>query len=689
MHSLVLLPFLVALLAPASAPGSSQGDLGDIDFPNSGSSEAQPYFRRGVLLLHSFEYEDSRLEFLKTQEIDPGFALAYWGEAMTYNHPLWRQQDKEKARAALLKLGKTPGQRLEKAPTGREKGYLWALDELYCQEEKSTCDWRYSSVMQKLSAAYPDDLEAASFYALSVLGTARGERSYRTYMRAAAIAEEVFARNPRHPGAAHYLIHSYDEPIHAPLGLRAARVYAEIAPAAPHALHMPSHIFMALGHWQKSVDSNTASAQAALDKGRPGNAYHALWWKHYSLLQLGRFEEAGRTLQQVNDLAASHPSPSARRTSAYLRASQIIETRDWDSNLLEDFDVSDLRVKARATVLFARGMQLIHQSLPDQALRLVRKIKHLPKPDEGPASDEQAVQIMARELQAFLLLLLDQKRQALNLANQAIHLQIQRSAEFGPPLPIKPAFEMLGDVLFAVGQPEDAQQAYAESLRRNPGRSLSLMGMASAAEAAGDQHSVADAVRALQENWSQGDADLPALPEVPPEDADSRDSEAEETQPQARQLGTISNFSSIQGQIFFGGQPSAEDLEALEQLGVRTIISLRSAEEMESLGFDEKRAVQEDGMDFLHFPVSGDDPPGDERLAGLFDLLEDASAHPIFLHCASSNRSGFVWALFRGLRGGLETEEAIREGEGAGLRSVRLKEQARQALSRAMGERDH
>ena len=689
MPALVFVPFLVALLAPALTLAASEGDLGSIDFPNSGSSEAQPHFQRGVLLLHSFEYEDSRLEFLKTQEMDPGFALAYWGEAMTYNHPLWRQQDKEKAQAALVKLGETPGERLEKAPTEREKGYLRALDELYCEEEKPTCDWRYSSAMQGLSAAHPDDLEAASFYALSVLGTTGGERNFRTYMRAAAIAEEVFARNPRHPGAAHYLIHSYDEPIHAPLGLRAARVYAEIAPGAPHALHMPSHIFMAMGHWQKSVDSNTASAQAALDKESPGQAYHALWWKHYSLLQLGRYEEAGRILQQVSDLAGDDPSPSGRRTSAYLRASQIIETRDWDSDLLEGFDASDLRVKAQATVLFARGMQLVHQGFPDRALQLVRKIKRLPRPEEGPAGDEQAVQIMTRQLQAFLLLRLDQKRQALNLANQATHLQTQRSAEFGPPIPIKPAFEMQGDILFAMGLPAEAQQTYAESLRRNPGRSLSLAGVVMAAEAAGDPHSLADAVRALKANWSQGDADLPALPGVEPKDADSRASEAEETQPQPRQLGTISSFSSIQNQVFFGGQPSVEDLGALEELGVRTIISLRSAEEMESLDFDEESAVQEAGMGFFHFPVSDGDPPGNERFAGLFDLLEDASSHPVFLHCRSSNRSGFVWTLFRGLRGGLETEEAIREGESAGLRSARLKEQARQVLSGAIGQRDH
>ena len=533
MHHLLLsLLFLIPLSGPALVLPASEGDLGDIDFPNSGSPEAQPHFQQGVLLLHSFEYEDARREFLKAQKADPEFALAYWGEAMTYNHPLWRQQDKEKARAALLKLGETQDRRLEKTGTEREKGYLRALDELYCEDEKPRCDWRYFIAMQRLSAAYPDDPEAAAFHALALLGTAQGERNFRTYMRAAAIVEEVFARNPRHPGATHYLIHSYDEPIHAPLGLRAARVYAEIAPGAPHALHMPSHIFLALGRWQESVDSNTASAQAALDKETPDRAYHALWWKHYSLLQLGRYQEGGRTLKQVNDLVADAPSPSARRHSAYMRASHIIETRDWDSDLLENFDASDLRVKARAAVLFARGMQMVHQGLVEQSLQLVRKMKRLPKPEERLAGDEQAVRIMAHQLEAFLLLRLDQKRQALHLANEAIRLQAQRVAEFGPPIPVKPAFEMLGDILFALGQPAEAQQAYAESLRMNTGRSLSLMGMASASEAAGDRHSLAAAVRGLQKNWSEGDADLPRLPEIPPEDTDRRAVDAEETQPQ-------------------------------------------------------------------------------------------------------------------------------------------------------------
>ncbi len=534
MHSPPALLLLIALANPAGAPPTAEGDLGDIDFHTSGAPEAQPHFHRGVLLLHSFEYADARREFLRAQQVDPGFALAYWGEAMTHNHPLWREQDKPLAREALSKLGETQVKRLAKAGSEREKGYLRAIDELYCEEEKPRCDFRYFIAMRRLSAAYPDDLEAASFHALSLLGTAQGKRIIRTYIRAAAIAEEVFARNPRHPGAVHYLIHSYDEAVHAPLGLRAARVYAAIAPGAPHALHMPSHIFMALGRWQDSVDSNTASVQAALDKQNLRSAYHALWWKHYSLLQLGRHQEAGRTLEQVNDLAARSPSQSARRHIAYMRASHIIETRDWDSDLLAGFEVSDLRVKAQAAVLFAHGMQMIHQGLMDQSLQLVRKIKRLPKPEERRADDELPVRIMARQLEAFVLLRLDQKRQALNLAREAVRLQAQTSAEFGPPIPVKPAFEMLGDILFALGQAAEAQEAYAESLRINPGRSLSLMGMAGVSEALGDRQSLAAAVRALQKNWSQGDAGLPPLPEIPPEETDGPAGEGPEANEQGR-----------------------------------------------------------------------------------------------------------------------------------------------------------
>ncbi len=515
---LALLFSIILYTTQALAATPSDGDLGFIDFPNSGSPESQPHFQKGVLLLHSFEYEDARHEFMKARQVDPDFALSYWGEAMTHNHPLWRQQDKAKAQAVLLKLGENREQRLSKAGTEREKGYLSSLDELYCEEDKPVCDWRYSIAMRKLHEAYPEDLEAASFYALSLLGTAGGRRNIRTYMRAAAVVEEVFVRNPRHPGAVHYLIHSYDEPVHAPLGLRAARVYAGIAPSAPHALHMPSHIFMAMGRWMDSVDSNTASARAALEKDRPESAFHALWWKHYSLLQLGRYAEASSVLARMDALALQHPSRSLRRHQAYMRASHILETRDWDSDLLKDFDHSDLRVKAQAVVLFTRGVQAAFRGLASEALEIVEEMKALPDPEKRLAEDKEVVRIMTLQLEAVLLLRLGQKRQALRNAAEAARRQTRRAVEFGPPIPVKPVFELLGDVHLAMGKPQEAQAAYAESMQNNPGRSLSLLGMATAAAATENTPVHALAADELRANWKDGDPSLPPIPEMSPGD---------------------------------------------------------------------------------------------------------------------------------------------------------------------------
>ena len=177
-------------------------DLGSLDFPNSGAPEAQQAFARGVLLLHSFEYEDAREAFQEASEIDPDFALAFWGEAMTHNHPLWRQQDRDAALEALAGYAATARERAEKAPTEREAAYLAALETLYGEGDKVSRDFAYSEAMRRLAETYPDDLEARAFYALSILGTTQGERDFRVFMRAGAVAEEVFAANPNHPGAA-------------------------------------------------------------------------------------------------------------------------------------------------------------------------------------------------------------------------------------------------------------------------------------------------------------------------------------------------------------------------------------------------------------------------------------------------------------------------------------------------------
>ncbi len=270
--------------------------LGKIDFPNSGAAEAQDEFIKGVMLLHNFEYADAARAFKKAQQADPDFALAYWGEAKTYNHAIWQQQDVEVANEALNRLGSTVSERQAKAPTQREKDYLMSLEILYGNTSESTGktkekrDFLYLEKMEQLHSKYPNDHEITAFYGLAILGSAHEGRDFAIYMRAAAELFDVWNANQEHPGAAHYLIHSFDDPIHAPLGLPMARAYSKIAPAAAHAQHMTSHIFLAMGMWDDVVSANIVARDVQNNRQKElGDKTtvcgHYPWWLEYGYLQ--------------------------------------------------------------------------------------------------------------------------------------------------------------------------------------------------------------------------------------------------------------------------------------------------------------------------------------------------------------------------------------------------------------------
>src|SRR5437764_2312122 len=264
--------------------------LGTITFPNSGKPEAQAAFLPGVALLPNFAYPQAAKAFQEAETIDPNFALAYWGEAMTHNHPLWYQYDKAGGRAALAKLTKRPAD-------ARERGYIDAVEALYADGVENPSPM-YEKAMERLARANPDDVEAQAFWALSILGTrGRNESDSRKQIRAAAVLEPLFAAHPDHPGVLHYLIHAYDDPVHAPLGLRAARRYSRVASDAPHALHMPSHIFLQLGMWDDAAHSNEAAY--ALSKQWSEPDYHSLEWLQYVYLQQGRFAEAKKLVGET------------------------------------------------------------------------------------------------------------------------------------------------------------------------------------------------------------------------------------------------------------------------------------------------------------------------------------------------------------------------------------------------------
>ena len=516
---LIVLLLILGLALPGMALASQ---LGRTDFPNSGASEAQEAFIKGLLLLHSFEYTDARESFRDAQEIDPDFAMAYWGEAMTHNHPLWLEESLSDARASLDRLGDTPAERLAKAGTEREKGYLGAVEILFGEGDKLTRDLAYAEAMKGLMEAYPEDLDAASFYALALLGTCHDGRETATYMRAAAIVEEVFAANPLHPGAAHYLIHSYDDPVHAPLGLRPARVYAQIAPAAEHALHMPSHIFLPLGMWKETAEANEASYEAAearrirKELGVGFRGYHAMQWLHYAYLQMGEFEKAKKLLVQITADNEETDSRRARGHLALMRGAWAVETERWD-DLPPGPDLGDLSPNMVASDLYATGLAALGRDDVQAARAVLEDLSS--RFDDGGEEAESGDQchsntsgysrfggvrdgpakITRLQLEALILQAEGRRTEALGLLAEATELEEQESFGFGPPVPVQPSHELYGELLLAADDAAAAQAQFEISDRRAPRRARTIQGLLTAARKAGDEESATRAAEILRD----------------------------------------------------------------------------------------------------------------------------------------------------------------------------------------------
>ena len=515
---------ILALLT-ASVPLRAQtAELGRTDFPASGSAAAMPHFLKGLLLLHSFEYADAAEEFRAAEKADPGFAMAYWGEAMTYNHPLWMQRDREAAVKALERLAPTKEARLAKAPTDRERMYLEAVEELWAEGDKADRDRAYADAMRRLHEKYPQDLDAAAFYGLALLGTCEDKRDVKVYMEAAAIEEEVFAKNPQHPGAAHYLIHCYDDPVHAPLGMRPARVYAKIAPAAVHALHMPSHIFFAAGMWEDAVQANEASWKASVDRADrkglgPGeHSFHALSWLEYAYLQLGRWKDARADLATMEKDEKAAPSAATTSALSAMRASWIVETRRCEG-------VEPPASAAAPRDHFVRGLCALERGDAKAAESSLAALQtsggteepghsHGHVPGAYAGRDATVSKIFQEELSALLALSRGDKAEAERLAKGAAGLEDGLSFDFGPPVVVEPAHELAGQVLLAAGKPAEASQEFEKSLDTAPGRAASLYGLAKAQAAAGQTAASKETYARLAKQWRHADADLPGRSEV-------------------------------------------------------------------------------------------------------------------------------------------------------------------------------
>jgi tetratricopeptide (TPR) repeat protein len=474
---------------PAQHADSVTGALGDTRFPNSGAPGAQPDFLRGLLLLHSFEYAAARRSFQAAERDDPGFAMAYWGEALTYNHTLWGEQDLEAARAALAKLGATSQERAAKAPSARERGYLASIEQLYGEGSKEQRDANFSAALGAVAHAYPEDLDARSFYALSIMGLTGRSRNVANYMRAAAEAEAVYEIDRQHPGALHYLIHAYDDPIHAPLGLRAARRYGKVAPAASHAQHMPSHIFFALGLWDDAIEANSASLKTARAQGE--GAYHSLLWLEYAYLQEGKRREAEQLVQSVAHDVAAGPAKENRARLAHARAMWLVETPGAESpDARSPVDSSGIaNINYFAAYDFARGITAADKSGEARvALKQLReRIENARTRVTGVTTSwvdnitvqeiEQAT-LMANVLAGTIQYYQGDKTAGIAQIREAIGSADRMTFEYGPPWSVKPFDELLGELLLADGRRQEAAAAFQKTLAVYPNRRLAREGLA-------------------------------------------------------------------------------------------------------------------------------------------------------------------------------------------------------------------
>ncbi|MBI3983381.1 MAG: hypothetical protein HY337_10745 [Gemmatimonadetes bacterium] len=493
--------FVLLFALGVQAPLAAQARLGSIQFPTSGSASAQSPFLEGVLYMHSFEYDHATRAFRRAQEAEPGFAMAYWGEALTYNHPIWNQRDRTAAMAALNRLAPTREARRAKAPTERERMYLDAVEVLYEEGPKPERDTAYAAAMERLVRSFTDDAEARLFLALALQGLSQGVRVVPSYMRAAALAEEVFRDNPNHPGAAHYLIHSYDDPTHAPLGLRAARAYSKIAPDAPHAQHMTTHIFLAMGMWDEVVSQNKIAAD--LTDWGPG---HYPSWHLYGLLQQGKHGAAQAQLTRAKDLPANRPTAQRVAYLASMRAHYVIHTERWDDAALAwTVDVSRASPVAQAIDAFLAGFVADRRGDRAATAGALERLR---------AVSGAVPQILATELNGIAALSAGETDRALGLLREAAKLEDVMPVEFGPPDVVKPTRELLGETLLALERPAEAQREFERALEMAPRRALSLRGLGRAAAAAGDRAAATRAYELLREVWHSADAGLPGLEEA-------------------------------------------------------------------------------------------------------------------------------------------------------------------------------
>ena len=498
----------------------NETQLGTVHFPVSCSAAVQKPFERGVALLHSFWYEEVQKEFQQIAKDDPHCAMAHWGVAMSSWHQLWNEPD-----AKVIARGRdevTAAEKLAAKSSPREKAYIAAIAAFYRDSEKLDHAARakaYSDAMKKVYETYPDDHEAAVFYALSLLASEpHHDETFANRKAAAAILEKLFAIEPDHPGVAHYLIHSYDKPQLAELGIPAARRYAQVAPAAPHALHMPSHIFARVGLWQDDIKSNLASVAAtrktaAMHMGGEGHQFHAMDFLFYAYLQSGREADARALMDEVKAMPEMHDMYGIGfdphlATEAHFASLYPLEMRDWATAAA----LTPVAVPGPAEDSFsywAKAIGAAHLHQPDEVRKDVSAIEAIhqkfvteKKDDFAEATENDLKQ--ARAWMAFAEGKYDD-------AVETLRPIADKEDALGEEPQGIPTREMIAEILFEAKRPQQALAEYQTDLKLNPNRFNGLYGAARAAEAAGKQSDANEYYALLLKICDGGNSTRPEL----------------------------------------------------------------------------------------------------------------------------------------------------------------------------------
>jgi len=498
----------------------NQTQLGTVHFPTSCAATVQKPFERGVALLHSFWYEEAEKEFLEIAKDDPHCAMAHWGVAMSIWHQLWNEPDSNVIARGLSEAN--TGQELARKATPREQAFLGAIRTFYGDSSKLDHHARadaYSQAMKKVYNEYPDDHEAAAFYALSLLASEPDDdTTFANRKQAAAILEKLFAIEPDHPGVAHYLIHSYDKPQLAQLGIPAARRYAEIAPAAPHALHMPSHIFARVGLWQDDIKSNLASVaatrkSAAMHMGGEGHQFHAMDFLFYAYLQSGRESEARALMDEIHHMPEMHdmyglgfdPHLAAE---AQFEALYPLEMRDWAAAAA----LTPMSIPGTANDSFGYWAKAIGAAHLHQTEEVRRDVDAISKIHQKFTSEKKQNFAVATEndlQQAKAWLSFSENK--LDDAVAILRPMAEKEEATGEEPQGIPVREMIADMLLEADRPQEALVAYQVDLKFSPGRFNGISGAARAAEAMGNRKEANEYYAMLVKSCEGGNSMRPEL----------------------------------------------------------------------------------------------------------------------------------------------------------------------------------